>query len=359
MALVPMRLLLDHAAENGYGLPAYNVNNMEQIQAIMRAADETNSPVILQASRGARTYAGENFLRHLILAAVETYPHIPISMHQDHGNAPGTCYSAMRQGFTSVMMDGSLEGDAKTPASYEYNVQVTRDVVNVAHSIGVSVEGELGCLGSLETGMGEAEDGHGFEGALSHDQLLTDPEQAVDFVEQTGVDALAVAIGTSHGAYKFTRKPTGEILAISRIEEIHRRLPNTHLVMHGSSSVPQELLEIINSNGGKIRETYGVPVEEIQKGIKCGVRKINIDTDNRLAITAAVRQALFAKPDEFDPRHFLKPSIKFMQKVCSDRYQSFGAAGHGTNIKQMSLDDFAAKYAKGELSSTVKKTVAV
>ncbi|MEG3879768.1 fructose-bisphosphate aldolase class II [Microcoleus sp. herbarium7] len=358
MALVPMRLLLDHAAENGYGLPAYNVNNMEQIQAIMRAADETNSPVILQASRGARTYAGENFLRHLILAAVETYPHIPISMHQDHGNAPGTCYSAMRQGFTSVMMDGSLEGDAKTPASYEYNVQVTRDVVNVAHSIGVSVEGELGCLGSLETGMGEAEDGHGFEGALSHDQLLTDPEQAVDFVEQTGVDALAVAIGTSHGAYKFTRKPTGEILAISRIEEIHRRLPNTHLVMHGSSSVPQELLEIINSNGGKIRETYGVPVEEIQKGIKCGVRKINIDTDNRLAITAAVREALFAKPDEFDPRHFLKPSIKYMQKVCSDRYQSFGAAGHGTNIKQMSLDDFAAKYAKGELSAP-KKAVAV
>ncbi len=359
MALVPMRLLLDHAAENGYGLPAYNVNNMEQIQAIMRAADETNSPVILQASRGARSYAGENFLRHLILAAVETYPHIPICMHQDHGNAPGTCYSAMRQGFTSVMMDGSLEADAKTPASYEYNVQVTRDVVNVAHSIGVSVEGELGCLGSLETGMGEAEDGHGFEGALSHDQLLTDPEEAVNFVEQTGVDALAVAIGTSHGAYKFTRKPTGEILAISRIEEIHRRLPNTHLVMHGSSSVPQELLEIINSNGGKIRETYGVPVEEIQKGIKCGVRKINIDTDNRLAITAAVREALFAKPEEFDPRHFLKPSIKYMQKVCSDRYNSFGCAGQGTKIKQVSLDDFAAKYAKGELSSTTKKTVAV
>jgi fructose-bisphosphate aldolase class II len=306
---------------------------MEQIQAIMRAADETNSPVILQASRGARSYAGENFLRHLILAAVETYPHIPICMHQDHGNAPGTCYSAMRQGFTSVMMDGSLEADAKTPASYEYNVEVTREVVKVAHSIGVSVEGELGCLGSLETGMGEAEDGHGFEGALSHDQLLTDPEEAVNFVEQTGVDALAVAIGTSHGAYKFTRKPTGEILAISRIEEIHRRLPNTHLVMHGSSSVPQELLEIINSNGGKIRETYGVPVEEIQKGIKCGVRKINIDTDNRLAITAAVREALFAKPEEFDPRHFLKPSIKYMQKVCSDRYNSFGCAGQGTKIK--------------------------
>ncbi len=359
MALVPMRLLLDHAAENGYGLPAYNVNNMEQIQAIMRAADETNSPVILQASRGARSYAGENFLRHLILAAAETYPHIPIAMHQDHGNAPGTCYSAMRQGFTSVMMDGSLEADAKSPASYEYNVEVTREVVKVAHSIGVSVEGELGCLGSLETGMGEAEDGHGFEGALSHDQLLTDPEQAVDFVEQTGVDALAVAIGTSHGAYKFTRKPTGEILAIGRIEEIHRRLPNTHLVMHGSSSVPQDLLEIINNNGGKIRETYGVPVEEIQKGIKCGVRKINIDTDNRLAITAAVREALFAKPEEFDPRHFLKPSIKYMQKVCSDRYNSFGAAGHGTKIKQVSLDDFAAKYAKGELNSAAKKAVTV
>jgi fructose-bisphosphate aldolase, class II len=359
MGLVPMRLLLDHAAENGYGLPAYNVNNMEQIQAIMRAADETNSPVILQASRGARSYAGENFLRHLILAAAETYPHIPISMHQDHGNAPGTCYSAMRQGFTSVMMDGSLEADAKTPASYEYNVEVTREVVKVAHSIGVSVEGELGCLGSLETGMGEAEDGHGFEGALSHDQLLTDPDQAVDFVEQTGVDALAVAIGTSHGAYKFTRKPTGEILAISRIEEIHRRLPNTHLVMHGSSSVPEDLLALINQYGGKIRETYGVPVEEIQKGIKSGVRKINIDTDNRLAITAAVREALAAKPEEFDPRHFLKPSIKYMQKVCADRYNSFGAAGHGTKVKQVSLDDFAAKYAKGELSSGAKKAVAV
>lgn len=358
MALVPMRLLLDHAAENGYGLPAYNVNNMEQIQAIMRAADETNSPVILQASRGARSYAGENFLRHLILAAAETYPHIPIAMHQDHGNAPGTCYSAMRQGFTSVMMDGSLEADAKTPASYEYNVEVTREVVKVAHSIGVSVEGELGCLGSLETGMGEAEDGHGFEGALSHDQLLTDPDQAVDFVEQTGVDALAVAIGTSHGAYKFTRKPTGEILAISRIEEIHRRLPNTHLVMHGSSSVPEDLLALINQYGGKIRETYGVPVEEIQKGIKSGVRKINIDTDNRLAITAAVREALAAKPEEFDPRHFLKPSIKYMQKVCADRYNSFGAAGHGTKVKQVSLDDFAAKYAKGELSAP-KKAVAV
>ncbi|AFY82301.1 class II fructose-bisphosphate aldolase [Oscillatoria acuminata] len=357
MALVPMRLMLDHAAENEYGIPAYNVNNMEQIQAIMQAADETNSPVILQASRGARKYAGENFLRHLILAAVETYPHIPIAMHQDHGNAPSTCYSAMRQGFTSVMMDGSLEADAKTPASYEYNVEVTREVVKVAHSIGVSVEGELGCLGSLETGMGEAEDGHGFEGKLSHDQLLTDPDQAVDFVEQTQVDALAVAIGTSHGAYKFTRKPTGEILAISRIEEIHRRLPNTHLVMHGSSSVPQDLIELINKYGGTIPETYGVPVEEIQKGIKCGVRKVNIDTDNRLAITAAVREALAQNTKEFDPRHFLKPSIKYMQKVCSDRYQAFGTAGNASKIKQVSLDDFAAKYAKGELDATIKKAV--
>lgn len=357
MALVPMRLLLDHAAENGYGLPAYNVNNMEQIQAIMRAAEETNSPVILQASRGARTYAGENFLRHLILAAVETYPHIPIVMHQDHGNSPATCYSAIRNGFTSVMMDGSLEADAKTPSSYQYNVNVTHEVVQVAHSVGASVEGELGCLGSLETGAGEAEDGHGFEGTLSHDQLLTDPDEAVDFVEQTGVDALAVAIGTSHGAYKFTRKPTGEILAISRIEEIHRRLPNTHLVMHGSSSVPEDLLALINKYGGKIPETYGVPLEEIQKGIKSGVRKVNIDTDNRLAITAAVREALAAKPEEFDPRHFLKPSIKYMQKVCAERYNAFGSAGNASKIKQVSLDDFATKYAKGELSSGKKKVL--
>jgi fructose-bisphosphate aldolase class II len=359
MALVPMRLMLDHAAENGYGIPAYNVNNMEQIQAIMRAAEETDSPVILQASRGARTYAGEAFLRHLILAAVETYPNIPIAMHQDHGNSPATCYSAMRHGFTSVMMDGSLEADAKTPSSYEYNVNVTREVVKVAHSIGVSVEGELGCLGSLETGQGDKEDGHGFEGTLSHDQLLTDPDEAVDFVEQTGVDALAVAIGTSHGAYKFTRKPTGEILAISRIEEIHRRLPNTHLVMHGSSSVPEDLIALINQYGGKIPETYGVPLEEIQKGIKSGVRKVNIDTDNRLAITAAVREALAAKPEEFDPRHFLKPSIKYMQKVCAERYQAFGAASQASKIKPVSLDDFAAKYAKGELISTTKKAIGV
>jgi len=357
MALVPMRLLLDHAAENGYGIPAYNVNNMEQILAIMQAADEADSPVILQASRGARKYAGENFLRHLITAAVETYPHIPIAMHQDHGNGPATCYSAIRNGFTSVMMDGSLEEDAKTPASFEYNVNVTAEVVKVAHSVGVSVEGELGCLGSLETGMGDKEDGHGAEGKLSREQLLTDPDQAVEFVERTQVDALAVAIGTSHGAYKFTRKPTGEILAISRIEEIHSRLPNTHLVMHGSSSVPQEWLDMINQYGGAIPETYGVPVEEIQKGIKSGVRKVNIDTDNRLAITAAIREAAAKDPKNFDPRHFMKPSIKYMKQVCSDRYQQFGTAGNASKIKQMTLDEFAAKYAKGELSAVTKQTV--
>ncbi|MEM8804878.1 MAG: class II fructose-bisphosphate aldolase [Cyanobacteria bacterium P01_G01_bin.38] len=359
MALVPMRLMLDHAAENGYGIPAYNVNNMEQILAIMQAADETDSPVILQASRGARKYAGENFLRHLVLAAIETYPHIPIVMHQDHGNSPATCYSAIRNGFTSVMMDGSLEADAKTPASFEYNVAVTAEVVNVAHAIGASVEGELGCLGSLETGAGEAEDGHGFEGTLSKDQLLTDPDEAVQFVEATQVDALAVAIGTSHGAYKFTRKPTGEILAISRIEEIHRRLPNTHLVMHGSSSVPQEWLDMINQYGGQIPETYGVPVEEIQKGIKSGVRKVNIDTDNRLAITAAIREAAAKDPSNFDPRHFLKPSITYMKKVCSRRYEAFGTAGNASKIKQVGVEVFAAKYAAGELDAKTATAAAV
>ncbi|MEM9154687.1 MAG: class II fructose-bisphosphate aldolase, partial [Cyanobacteria bacterium P01_F01_bin.33] len=317
MPLVSLRTLLDHAAENDYGIPAYNVNNMEQIQSIMQAAAETDSPVILQASRGARKYAGDIFLRHLILGALETYPHIPIVMHQDHGNSPATCYSAMQQGFTSVMMDGSLEADAKTPASYEYNVEVTKTVVDVAHAIGVSVEGELGCLGSLETGAGEAEDGHGFEGTLSKDQLLTDPDEAVDFVQRTQVDALALAIGTSHGAYKFTRKPSGDILAISRIEEIHSRLPNTHLVMHGSSSVPKDLIDIINEHGGGIPETYGVPLEEIQRGIKSGVRKVNIDTDNRLAITAAIREAADADPSNFDPRHFMKPAIKRMKAVCA------------------------------------------
>ena len=350
MALVPMRLLLDHAAENGYGIPAFNVNNLEQILAIMQAADETDSPVILQASRGARKYAGENFLRHLILGAVESYPHIPIAMHQDHGNSPATCYSAIRNGFTSVMMDGSLEADAKTPASFEYNVNVTAEVVKVAHAVGASVEGELGCLGSLETGKGDKEDGHGFEGTLSKDQLLTDPDEAVEF---------AIAIGTSHGAYKFTRKPTGEILAISRIEEIHSRLPNTHLVMHGSSSVPQEWLDMINEYGGQIPETYGVPVEEIQKGIKSGVRKVNIDTDNRLAITAAIREAAVKDPANFDPRHFMKPSMKYMKQVCSDRYQQFWTAGNASKIKQESLDAYSDKYAKGELSAGTKKTVAV
>jgi len=357
MALVPMRLLLDHAAENGYGIPAYNVNNLEQILAIMQAADETDSPVILQASRGARSYAGENFLRHLVLAAVETYPHIPVVMHQDHGNGPATCYSAIRNGFTSVMMDGSLEEDAKTPASFEYNVAVTRKVVDVAHSVGASVEGELGCLGSLETMQGDKEDGHGAEGKLTREQLLTDPDEAVEFVERTQVDALAVAIGTSHGAYKFTRKPDGEVLAISRIEEIHSRLPNTHIVMHGSSSVPQEWLDMINKYGGQIPETYGVPVEEIQKGIKSGVRKVNIDTDNRLAITAAFREAAFKDPSNFDPRHFLKPSIKYMKQVCAERYQQFWTAGNASKIKQISLDDFARKYASGELNVVTKKAV--
>ncbi len=359
MALVPMRLLLNHAAEHDYGIPAFNVNNLEQILAIMSAADETDSPVILQASRGARSYAGENFLRHLILGAVETYPHIPIAMHQDHGNSPATCYSAIRNGFTSVMMDGSLQEDAKSPATFEYNVNVTAEVVKVAHAVGASVEGELGCLGSLETGMGEAEDGHGFEGKLDREQLLTDPDEAVEFVERTQVDALAVAIGTSHGAYKFTRKPTGEILAISRIEEIHAKLPNTHLVMHGSSSVPQEWLEMINAYGGQIPETYGVPVEEIQKGIKSGVRKVNIDTDNRLAITAAIREAAAKDPSNFDPRHFMKPSMKYMKQVCADRYQQFWSAGNASKIKQVGLDEYAAKYAKGELSSSGKTKVAV
>ncbi len=359
MALVPMRLMLDHAAEEGYGIPAFNVNNLEQILSIMQAADETDSPVILQASRGARQYAGEHFLRHLVTAAVESYPHIPIVMHQDHGNGPATCYSAIRNGFTSVMMDGSLEEDAKTPASFDYNVSVTREVVKVAHAIGASVEGELGCLGSLETGQGEAEDGHGFEGKLDKNQLLTDPEEAAQFVEATQVDALAVAIGTSHGAYKFTRKPTGEILAIDRIAEIHKRLPNTHLVMHGSSSVPQEWLEMINKYGGAIPETYGVPVEEIQKGIQNGVRKVNIDTDNRLAITAAIREAAMKDPKNFDPRHFLKPSIKYMKQVCVARYEAFGAAGNASKIKQVGVEVFAAKYAAGELDAKIKTAAAV
>lgn len=354
MALVSLRQLLDHAAENGYGLPAFNVNNLEQIQAIMQAADECNSPVIMQGSAGARKYAGEAFLRHLISAAVEAYPHIPIVMHQDHGASPAVCVNAIRSGFSSVMMDGSLKEDAKTPSSYEYNVKVTSDVVYIAHSVGVSVEGELGCLGSLESGMGEAEDGHGAEGVLSHDQLLTDPEEAADFVRKTNVDALAIAIGTSHGAYKFTRKPTGDILAIKRIKEIHQRIPNTHLVMHGSSSVPQEWLEIIREFGGDIKETYGVPVEEIQEGIKNGVRKVNIDTDIRLAMTGSIRRSLANDKSNFDPRKFLKEATAAAKDICKARFEAFGCAGQAGKIKPISLETMANRYAKGELNAIIK-----
>ena len=345
MPLVPMRLLLDHAAENDYGLAAFNVNNMEQIQAILEAAQETDSPVIVQASRGARSYSQDNYLRHLMLAAAELYPKIPIVMHQDHGNSPETCKSAIENGFTSVMMDGSLEADGKTPASYDYNVKVTKDVVKSAHAQGVSVEGELGCLGSLESGEGEQEDGHGATGTLSHDQLLTDPDEAERFVAETGVDALAVAIGTSHGAYKFTSKPTGSVLAMDRIEEIHRRLPNCHLVMHGSSSVPQELQDIINKYGGQLKQTWGVPVEEIQRGIKHGVRKINVDTDNRLAITGAIRKVFMESPEKFDPRDYLKPAREAMKQVCIARMVSFGQAGQAGKIKPVSIDKFASFYA--------------
>ena len=344
MPLVPMRLLLDHAAENDYGLAAFNVNNMEQIQSIMEAAHQTNSPVIVQASRGARAYSQDNYLRHLMLAAAELYPQIPIAMHQDHGNSPATCKSAIDNGFTSVMMDGSLGEDGKTPATYDYNVKVTKEVVKLAHAKGVSVEGELGCLGSLESGEGEQEDGHGAVGVLSHDQLLTDPDEAERFVADTGVDALAVAIGTSHGAYKFTRKPTGEVLAMDRIVEIHKRLPNCHLVMHGSSSVEQYLQDVINEYGGKLKQTWGVPVEEIQRGIKHGVRKINVDTDNRLAITGAIRKVLWETPEKFDPRDYGKPAREAMKKVCMDRMTAFGQAGNASKIKPMSIDKFASYY---------------
>ncbi|HMO85584.1 MAG TPA: fructose-bisphosphate aldolase class II [Lacipirellulaceae bacterium] len=345
MPLVPLRLLLDHAAENDYGLAAFNVNNMEQIQAIMEAARETESPVIIQASRGARAYSQDNYLRHLMLAASELYPHIPIAMHQDHGNSPATCQSAIENGFTSVMMDGSLKEDGKTPADFDYNVAVTREVVEMAHAVGVSVEGELGCLGSLEHGEGEQEDGHGAVGKLSHDQLLTDPDEAERFVAETGVDALAVAIGTSHGAYKFTREPTGDVLAMDRIEEIHRRLPNCHLVMHGSSSVEQYLQDIINQFGGKLKPTWGVPVKEIQRGIKCGVRKINVDTDCRLAITGAIRKVFAESPEKFDPRDYLKPAREAMKKVCTDRMIAFGQAGNAPKIKPVSPAKFASYYA--------------
>ena len=333
MPLVPMRLVLDHAAENSYGVAALNVNNMEQIQAIMLAANETDSPAIIQASRGARMYSEDVYLRHLILAAVELYPHIPVVMHQDHGNSPATCLSAMKNGFTSVMMDGSLTEDGKTPSTFEYNVQATAFVTKVAKMFDVSVEGELGCLGSLETGTGEEEDGHGATGKLSHDQLLTDPNEAEEFVKQTGVDALAVAIGTSHGAYKFTRKPDGEVLAMKRIEEIHARLPNTHLVMHGSSSVPQEVQNLFREFGGKMNQTWGVPIEEIQRGIKSGVRKINVDTDNRIAMAAAVRKVLITTPDKFDPRDYMKPARAAMKEICVARMIAFGQAGNASKMR--------------------------
>ncbi|QEP44137.1 fructose-bisphosphate aldolase class II [Ectothiorhodospiraceae bacterium BW-2] len=353
MALVSMRQLLDHAAENGYGLPAFNVNNMEQVHAIMMAADVVDSPVILQGSAGARSYAGEPFLRHLISAAVEMYPHIPVVMHQDHGASPDVCLRSIQSGFSSVMMDGSLMSDAKTPATYEYNVEVTRKVVEMAHAGGVSVEGELGCLGSLETGeMGE-EDGHGAEGKLDMDMLLTDPEQAADFVKQTGVDALAIAIGTSHGAYKFTKEPTGEILRIDRIKEIHARIPDTHLVMHGSSSVPQDWLQIINSYGGDMGQTYGVPVEEIVEGIKSGVRKVNIDTDLRMASTGSIRRHLAENSSNFDPRKFLKEATKAMSEICKARYEAFGTAGMASKIKPVSLEVMFGRYASGELDPKI------
>src|SRR6195952_2906008 len=352
MARITLRQLLDHAAEHGYGVPAYNINNMEQGLAIMEAADAVDAPVIIHASRGARSYANDIVLKHLIDALAEMYPHIPICMHQDHGNNEATCATAIQFGFTSVMMDGSLKGDGKTPADYDYNVEVTRNVVNMAHWVGASVEGELGVLGSLETGMGEKEDGHGFEGKLGHDQLLTDPDQAVDFVKATEVDALAIAMGTSHGAYKFTRKPDGDVLAMNVIEEIHRRLPNTHLVMHGSSSVPQDLQDEINKYGGKMPQTWGVPVEEIQRGIKHGVRKINIDTDNRMAITGQIRKILTEKPGEFDPRAYLKPAKEAMKAVVKARFQEFGAAGKASLIRPLSTAQMAKRYASGELAHT-------
>ena len=353
MAIASLRQLLDHAAENGYGLPAFNINNMEQMLAIMAAAKKTDSPVIMQASRGARSYANDLVLKHLIQAAAEMYPDIPICMHQDHGNSPETCLSAVANGFSSVMMDGSLKEDAKTPGDWEYNVGVTHKVTELAHMVGVSVEGELGVLGSLETGMGDKEDGHGFEGKLDHSQLLTDPDQAVDFVRKTKVDALAIAMGTSHGAYKFSRKPTGDILAMNVIREINKRLPNMHLVMHGSSSVPQDLQDIINEFGGEMPQTFGVPVEEIQEGIKHGVRKINIDTDCRMAITGQIRKVLTEKKAEFDPRSYLKPAMAAMQKLCEQRYEQFGAAGQASKIKVLPLSEMAKRYKAGSLDPTI------
>src|SRR6185503_246945 len=353
MARITLRQLLDHAAEHSYGVPAFNINNMEQGLAIMEAADAVDAPVIIQASRGARAYANDIVLKHLIDALAEMYPHIPICMHQDHGNNEATCATAIKFGFTSVMMDGSLMADAKTPADYDYNVRVTKSVVDMAHWVGASVEGELGVLGSLETGMGEKEDGHGFEGKLGHDQLLTDPDQAVEFVKATEVDALAIAMGTSHGAYKFTRQPDGDVLAMNVIEEIHRRLPNTHLVMHGSSSVPQDLQDIINKYGWKMPLTFGVPVEEIQRGIKHGVRKINIDTDNRMAITGAIRKVFAEKPGEFDPRAFLKPAKAAMSAICRQRLEEFGTAGWASKITPLPMSAMAKRYQAGELSPKI------
>jgi fructose-bisphosphate aldolase class II len=353
MPLVSLRQLLDHAAEHGYGIPAFNVNNMEQVKAIMEAAAATDSPVILQASAGARKYAGEAFLRHQILAALESYPDIPICMHQDHGTSPAVNVRAIQSGFSSVMMDGSLKEDGKTPSDWEYNVRVTRQVVDIAHACGVSVEGELGCLGSLETGTAGEEDGIGAEGKLDHSQLLTDPNEAAEFVKQTQVDALAIAIGTSHGAYKFTRPPTGDVLAISRVKEIHARIPTTHLVMHGSSSVPQDWLKIINDHGGDLGETYGVPVEEIVEAIKHGVRKINIDTDLRMASTGAIRKYFVEQPKKFDPRDYLKHATAAMSGICKARYEAFGTAGQASKIKVIGLEAMGARYASGELAAKI------
>lgn len=349
MPLISLRQLLDHAAENDYGLPAFNINNMEQILAIMQAADDTNSPVIMQASRGARKFANDIVLAHLIRAAIEMYPHIPICMHQDHGNSAQTCLSAVMNGFSSVMMDGSLTEDGKTPADFAYNVDVTRRVSEMAHMVGASVEGELGHLGSLETGKGEVEDGHGFDGKMSTDMLVTDADEAVEFVKQTKVDALAVAIGTSHGAYKFTRKPDGEILAMDALKKIHAKLPNTHLVMHGSSSVPKDLQEVINHYGGEIAPTWGVPLEEIEIGIKNGVRKVNIDTDLRIALTAAIRKVMWTNPGEFDPRKYLAPGVDAMSAVCKDRFERFESAGQAGNITAIPLSDMAERYNSGGL----------
>jgi fructose-bisphosphate aldolase, class II len=350
MARITLRQLLDHAAEQDYGVPAFNINNMEQALAIMTAADKTDSPVIIQASRGARSYANDIMLRHMMDAVTEIYPHIPVCVHLDHGNEPGTCMTAIQNNFTSVMMDGSLKADGKTPGDWSYNVGVTKRVVDMAHAGGVSVEGELGVLGSLETGMGDKEDGHGAEGKLSHDQLLTNPDEAVKFVKETDVDALAIAMGTSHGAYKFTRKPDGAVLAMNVIEEIHKKLPNTHLVMHGSSSVPEDLQEVINKFGGKMKPTWGVPVAEIQRGIRHGVRKINIDTDNRMALTGAIRKVFAEDPSEFDPRKYLKPGMEAMTKLCTARFSEFNTAGQAAKIKKvLPLSEMAKRYAKGEL----------